>query len=83
MGSLMDRHRRSRRKLKRAIWFQRYATTPIVPCHYCGCPLSYREATVDHVLSLSRGGSNRLDNLVLSCRACNLRKEKSDASPAT
>ena len=28
-------------------------------------------ATVDHLVPISRGGSNRVKNTVLACRACN------------
>ncbi len=41
-------------------------------CVYCGktdCPLE-----IDHVLPRSRGGSNRIANLVLCCHACNQAK---------
>ncbi len=41
-------------------------------CAYCsatGLPLE-----IDHVVPQSRGGSNRVANLVMACRACNLAK---------
>lgn len=40
-------------------------------CAYCGRKLSSRMATVDHVIPRALGGTNRLDNLRLSCRECN------------
>lgn len=50
-------------------------------CHYCGKLLnpSNRSAkpdacTVDHVEALANGGADRISNLVLACRKCNLRK---------
>jgi len=55
-------------------------------CSYCGAPLvntitgeheadpRYRRPVIDHVVPRSRGGSNRLDNLALSCDPCNLVK---------
>lgn len=45
-------------------------------CHYCGCHLEYDEITLDHVTPRSKGGSDGLWNLVLSCAACN--QEKAD-----
>lgn len=42
-------------------------------CAYCETPL-FGEYHVDHMLPLSRGGSNRWDNLALTCPECNLRK---------
>jgi 5-methylcytosine-specific restriction endonuclease McrA len=43
-------------------------------CQYCDKQLSYREATIDHVLPRSRGGKNTWHNCVTSCRSCNRRK---------
>lgn len=43
-------------------------------CAYCRTPLSRRSATLDHVLPLSRGGTDSDDNSLLCCSACNLSK---------
>jgi len=47
-------------------------------CTYCGCPMDLtsddHQVSVDHVVPLSRGGTNNLDNLVLCCRHCNIEK---------
>jgi len=46
-------------------------------CYYCGCRVHEREkdllpiAAIDHKTPLSRGGTNCIDNLVLSCEKCN------------
>lgn len=45
-------------------------------CAYCATPLGWGNPLVtvpqvEHALPRSRGGSNRLANLVLSCRPCN------------
>lgn len=45
-------------------------------CQYCGRRPGLRELNVDHVVPRSRGGSDTWDNLVISCRGCNLRKGK-------
>ena len=41
-------------------------------CQYCGRPAPKGE--VDHVLPLSRGGTDALDNLVWTCKDCNRAK---------
>ena len=41
-------------------------------CFYCGKAVSDFE--VEHMLPKSRGGSNRIDNLTLSCHDCNEKK---------
>lgn len=44
-------------------------------CQYCGLRPGLRaELNIDHVLPRSRGGQDTWENLVTSCRACNLRK---------
>jgi 5-methylcytosine-specific restriction endonuclease McrA len=45
-------------------------------CQYCGRRPGVRELNVDHVMPRSRGGHDTWDNLVISCRTCNLRKGK-------
>ena len=42
-------------------------------CFYCGKTVSDFE--VEHMLPKSRGGSNRIDNLTLSCHNCNQKKD--------
>jgi hypothetical protein len=41
-------------------------------CHYCGAYTP--DGHVDHILALSRGGSDDLSNLVWSCPTCNIKK---------
>lgn len=43
-------------------------------CRYCGCDLDDSSYHVDHVLPLSRGGSDSRENLALTCPTCNLSK---------
>jgi hypothetical protein len=46
-------------------------------CCYCGNGFAGRSAllTRDHVMPLSRGGSDIWENVVTSCRACNQKKD--------
>ena len=44
-------------------------------CQYCGHEVRSERATVDHVLPRARGGVHRWDNVVLSCKPCNGRKD--------
>lgn len=43
-------------------------------CQYCGRRPPVRDLNVDHVLPRSRGGADCWENLVISCRGCNLKK---------
>lgn len=48
-------------------------------CAICGNPVKYKKMTVDHIIPLSKGGTNAMDNLQLACKRCNLMK--ADFSP--
>lgn len=43
-------------------------------CSYCHDALTKASATMDHVVPLSRGGSNGIDNIAPCCRRCNASK---------
>lgn len=43
-------------------------------CQYCRGKPGLKELNLDHVLPRSRGGGSTWENLVTSCRTCNLRK---------
>ena len=45
-------------------------------CGYCGIDIDGADATVDHIVPLSKGGE-RLDpsNLIAACRSCNSSKK--------
>ena len=43
-------------------------------CYYCGASLKDAGQHLEHMTPLSRGGAHALENLVLSCQDCNLRK---------
>jgi 5-methylcytosine-specific restriction endonuclease McrA len=43
-------------------------------CQYCGSRPGMQQLDVDHVWPRSRGGTDSWENLVISCRACNLQK---------
>lgn len=66
---------RNIRRIRRALYrrqVMRGATT--IHCHYCGTTLTPMTATIDHIVPVSRGGKWRLDNLVLACQSCNIKK---------
>ena|ERR1700761_3318386 len=62
-----------RMELKRDIWRRDRG------CVFCCKRLSYRKATIDHLIPQSKGGENTLDNLVVACVDCN--SEKKDKLP--
>ncbi len=43
-------------------------------CSYCGVPVTERGVERDHKIPLSRGGSDDISNIAVSCRRCNRSK---------
>lgn len=43
-------------------------------CVYCNADLNECVVHVDHIVPLSRGGTNDIDNLALACDRCNCSK---------
>lgn len=50
-------------------------------CDWCKKELEFEASTLDHIIPLSKGGSNRADNLCLSCVACNRARGNSTKAP--
>lgn len=54
------------------------------PCYYCGevmsigVPNAFDSCSIEHKKAIANGGSNSLDNIVLCCERCNMRKGESD-----
>lgn len=69
--------RRFRRQVTNTFLFARDQYS----CQYCGRSISELKArqslTRDHVIPLSRGGTNEWTNVVTACSACNTRKANS------
>ena len=70
-------HRRAEKRggyaerFPRVIVFERDKYT----CSYCGCKLSLKTATLDHVIPISKGGAHVPDNCTTACRPCNSSKK--------
>jgi 5-methylcytosine-specific restriction endonuclease McrA len=43
-------------------------------CAYCNKKLTRSQISVDHITPVSKGGTNDLSNLAISCRECNSSK---------
>ena len=43
-------------------------------CQLCGRKIEFEYATLDHVIPLSQGGIDSLDNIQLACESCNRQK---------
>lgn len=51
-------------------------------CHYCGSTPISSILHVDHILAVSRGGTNEPDNLITACSTCNSGKGNRKLSEA-
>lgn len=47
-------------------------------CTYCGVPIDSASASSDHLIPESKGGIRSKDNMVPSCRQCNMMKGDMD-----
>lgn len=57
---------------KKAVRKMKVAMRDGKECAYCG--KTDVDLELDHIIPKSKGGSNHLNNLVLSCRECNISK---------
>jgi 5-methylcytosine-specific restriction endonuclease McrA len=66
----VHRARRKKKRLRQRIFWRDNGT-----CAYCQKKLKYDDCTLDHVISLVAGGSDKQkENFVLACWACNHKK---------
>ena len=70
---------------KRAIY--KAKRSGLTHCPHCNVELDYdisltpRSAEVDHVLPFSKGGEDHIDNVMVICRLCNVRKGNKSEAP--
>jgi len=46
----------------------------VLTCVYCEKELSIKNYIIEHKIPISRGGDNSFENLTISCRSCNCKK---------
>ncbi len=66
------KERQKAKDLKKSRWWQNLIQN--TACYYCGCVLTRADATMDHVVPISRGGKSTQGNLVPACKECNVQK---------
>ena len=57
--------------LKNRAWFYYHGPVLKVPCFWCKVELTFKQATVEHVIPRSEGGTNDVENLAIACGCCN------------
>lgn len=59
------------------LWWRRQYAQQGALCYYCKVDLRTVRVNVEHVVPMSKGGSNKYKNMVLSCSSCNKEKGSS------
>ena len=74
MSQNKNRNSHQKRELKRTLFGSRLT----MRCCFCGCRLSFDEATLEHIVPLSKGGGWKPANLTISCSECNENRGPAD-----
>ncbi len=61
------------RELKRTPWWKNQLHKG--RCHYCGHQFKPDQLSMDHIVSLARGGKSTRGNIVTACIECNRKKK--------
>jgi 5-methylcytosine-specific restriction enzyme A len=69
----LRREKAKARELRNSQWWKNRRAHGV--CHYCRRRLPARELTMDHVVSIARGGRSTRSNVVPCCKDCNNRKK--------
>lgn len=69
--TLYEKHPHRRREVEGKL-IKRF--NGIAICAYCGIEAEGEDVTLDHVIPVSRGGTDRMSNMVLCCAKCNTKK---------
>lgn len=80
-GSKGWRHSQIRKRRRQTLYrmlAKRHAGR--VPCFCCGEHVPIEQATLEHILPLSQGGTDDMDNLAISHAKCNHRRGSNAAS---
>lgn len=59
-------------------WLKELLSHKYFICHWCGKKFSIDKLTLDHVIPISKGGSDTKENLVPACKHCNSTKQARD-----
>lgn len=54
------------------------SAAPRLPCYWCGKRTKQDDRHIDHIVSLLKGGPHSVENLCVSCAACNMLKRDTD-----
>ena len=72
--AVLKREKAAARELRHSRWWQNLIANR-AQCRYCKVALTKDEATMDHIVPLSRGGRSVKNNVAISCKPCNNAKK--------
>jgi len=61
-------------------WDREWRRKRFSVCYWCCNRVPTKLCHTDHIIALSKGGSHSIENLVVSCAKCNLRKQAAPIS---
>jgi 5-methylcytosine-specific restriction endonuclease McrA len=70
----IKRERHKAREMRNSQWWKRKCDKGV--CYYCGCSISPKELTMDHIVPIARGGKTTKGNVVPCCKECNTQKKQ-------
>ncbi len=76
--TMFEKYPERRRNLEKRLR-DRFNGVPI--CGYCGKVIEDGDVTLDHIIPVSKGGTDKMSNMVLSCSKCNGRKGENIREP--
>lgn len=62
------------RQLRKSGWWKSKIQKESM-CYYCEASLSISDATMDHIVPISRGGKTSKGNIAVCCKECNSKKK--------
>lgn len=70
----IKKEREKAQKLRKSQWWKNQIHND-AKCYYCHKELTAKEATMDHIVPVSRGGHSTKGNIVIACKECNTLKK--------
>ncbi len=71
----LKKEKQKARDLRKTQWWKRKCARG--KCYYCGKQVIPTELTMDHIVSIIRGGKSTKNNVVPACKKCNNKKKHS------
>jgi len=61
-------------------WLLKWKSKRLVRCYWCQLHFKPSSCHIDHIMPISRGGKNTIENVCISCADCNMKKKAKSIS---